>query len=659
MNDHRPLTTDRRGHFSGSWSVVGGRESARRRKIHEGSLGQVPYLAACIPRRPGRRGPDRRCGLVHEQAGRASVLGVVQVPEGQSLSAGALAAQRLRGELEALVAHTGGERIEVLPRVRVVHHPWAEVIEAAQELEADLLLLPWGTRAEFLGVPLVQALQAAPCDVALVKGVDLERCRHILLPIRGGPYVELALRVALALAARREGEITVLHGIEGEPPWMGEDLYRVFLPLLHDLEQVTRVVTARTNVVEAILREARGHDVVVMGASALPSATEPIGRVATRVLDEAPGPVIVVRTRAGLELPPARAVAGELAPIDRTISVVVDKWFAENTFHSREFANLARLVELKERQGVTISLGLPALNEEATVGRVIAAVKGALMDRYPLLDEIVLIDSNSTDRTREIAAERGVPVYIHPEILPQYGSYRGKGEALWKSLYVLSGDIVAWIDTDITNIHPRFVYGILGPLLKEARIQFVKGFYRRPLKVGEKIQAGGGGRVTELVARPLLNLFYPELSGLIQPLSGEYAGRRTVLEQLPFFTGYGVETGLLIDLLEHVGLQAIAQVDLQERIHHNQPLPALSRMSFAIIQVIIQRLEERQRLRLLEEVNQSMKLIRYEPRHYFLEVEEIRDRERPPMITIPEYRARRGLSVERAAAPPLLVGAQA
>ncbi|OGO39732.1 MAG: glucosyl-3-phosphoglycerate synthase [Chloroflexi bacterium RBG_16_57_9] len=378
---------------------------------------------------------------------------------------------------------------------------------------------------------------------------------------------------------------------------------------------------------------------------------EPIGTVASRVLEKAPGPVIVVRTPIGMEVPPSRAMATEPAPIDRTISVVVDKWFAENTFQSREFANIARLVELKERQGVTISLGLPALNEEATVGQVIAAVKGALMDRFPLVDEIVLIDSGSIDRTREIAAERGVPVYIHQEILPQYGSYRGKGEALWKSLYVLSGDIIVWVDTDITNFHPRFVYGVLGPLLKEPHIQYVKGFYRRPLRVGEKIQAGGGGRVTELVARPLLNLFYPELSGLIQPLSGEYAGRRSILEQLPFFTGYGVETGLLIDLLEHAGLHAIAQVDLLERIHHNQPLPALGRMSFAIIQVIIQRLQERQKLRLLEEVNQSMKLIRYEPRHYFLDVEEIRDRERPPMITLPQYRARRGSSAGQTPTP--------
>jgi glucosyl-3-phosphoglycerate synthase len=222
-------------------------------------------------------------------------------------------------------------------------------------------------------------------------------------------------------------------------------------------------------------------------------------------------------------------------------------------------------------------------------------------------------------------------------LLERLGARRGKGEALWKSLLVTQGDIIVWIDTDIVNIHPRFVYGILGPLLLNPQVQFVKGFYRRPLKVGEKIQAGGGGRVTELTARPLLNLFFPELSGVVQPLSGEYAGRRNALEQLPFFSGYGVETGLLIDIYEKYGLQAIAQVDLLERIHHNQPLEALSKMSFAIIQSVMRKLETRYGHAMLEDVNRSMKLIRHGNKGYFLEVEAIAERERPAMIEIQEY----------------------
>ncbi len=188
-----------------------------------------------------------------------------------------------------------------------------------------------------------------------------------------------------------------------------------------------------------------------------------------------------------------------------------------------------------------------------------------------------------------------------------------------------------------SNIHPRFVYGLVGPLLLRPDLQYIKGFYRRPLKVGDKIQAGGGGRVTELTARPLLNLFYPELSGVIQPLSGEYGGRRAALQQLPFFSGYGVEIGLIIDFLEKFGLGCIAQVDLQERIHHNQPLDALSKMSFAILQAVIHKMERRYRLSLVEEVNKTMKLIRYEPGRFFLDIEEIAEHERPPMTEIPEY----------------------
>jgi glucosyl-3-phosphoglycerate synthase len=345
--------------------------------------------------------------------------------------------------------------------------------------------------------------------------------------------------------------------------------------------------------------------------------------------------VIVVKTKRPVLFSLESEEAGHTA-----ISVLVDKWFAENTFHADEFQDLDYLLRLKREQGLSISLALPALNEEETVGNVLKTIKQALVSDMPLLDEIVLIDSNSEDRTREIAQSLDLPVYIHQAVLPDYGARRGKGEALWKSLYCTRGDIVIWLDTDIANIHPRFAYGLIGPLLLRPDIQFIKGFYRRPLKVGNKTQAGGGGRVTELTARPLLNLFYPELSGVIQPLSGEYGGRRTALEQFSFFSGYGVEIGLLIDMLDTFGLNAIAQVDLQERIHHNQPLEALGKMSFAIIQAVIRKLESRYGQNILENVNKTMKLIRYEKESFMLDVEEIAERERPPMLELPEYRER-------------------
>jgi glucosyl-3-phosphoglycerate synthase len=262
------------------------------------------------------------------------------------------------------------------------------------------------------------------------------------------------------------------------------------------------------------------------------------------------------------------------------------------------------------------------------------------MHEVALVDEVVLVDSNSSDRTRDVARDLGVPVHVHQHVLPNLGTRKGKGEALWKSLFLTRGDIVIWVDTDIANFHPRFVYGLLGPLITHPEIQFVKGFYRRPLKVDNKVQAGGGGRVTELTARPLLNLFFPELSGIIQPLSGEYGGRRSALEQLAFSSGYGVEIGLLIDVFERFGLDSIAQVDLQERIHHNQPLESLSKMSFAIIQTVMRRMERRYGIQMLEDVNKTMKLIRYGERRLLLDVDEIAELERPPMLEIEEYRQR-------------------
>jgi glucosyl-3-phosphoglycerate synthase len=560
------------------------------------------------------------------------LVGLVKVEPGQSLSAGVSPARMVRRRLRKL-ALAGGDPFRTKARVSVSTTPWADLLAVIAAEEPDLLLLEWECHPDSLGVTLEEILTRPPCNVALVRGPFPQLPGRVLVPVRGGPHAELALRVGLSLHPR---QLTTLHlttagGAGSDAPFRGLE------HVLRRLPDVQARSALTTDPAQTILDESRGCDLVVMGATAQPLRSHvSLGPVADRVLQESAAAVMAVKTRR-----PMPATAPDETAGAQAISILVDKWFAENTFHADEFADPKHLIELKQAQGVTISLALPALNESETVGKVIRTVQQALMQSVPLLDEMVLIDSNSTDRTREIAAALGVPVYIHQQLLPALGERRGKGEALWKSLLVTRGDILAWIDTDIVNIHPRFVYGILGPLLLNPRIQFVKGFYRRPLKVGEKIQAGGGGRVTELTARPMLNLFYPELSGVVQPLSGEYAGRRSALEQVPFFSGYGVETGLLIDIFEKFGLEAIAQVDLQERIHHNQPLEALSKMSFAILQAVIRKLERRYNRAFLEDVHKSMKLIRYEAGGYFLDVEEIAERERPPMIEVAEYQARR------------------
>jgi nucleotide-binding universal stress UspA family protein len=584
------------------------------------------------------------CALAQGAAGRVLLFGIVHVQEGKSLSEGVLPAQALRQELERLAAT---DPVVDMLSAKVTYSPWDEIAQQVDQADYDLLLLRWQEDQKVFGADLHDVLVLPPCDVAIVRPGETSSIQRILLPVRGGPHAELALRISLALAQVYHAEITALHVTPPLPQSTEDAPFSDLMPVLQQLQPVTRIVTLQHRIQAAIFSEAKHHDLIVMGATARPKG-EPVavGDVTARVLRHTHMTAIAVKTRREMALPdqarpqPATVPAGYEA-----ISILVDKWFAENTFHSHEFEDLQRLVELKQAQGVTISLGLPALNEEKTVGHVIATIKRVLMEYVPLLDEIVLIDSGSVDRTRRIAERLGVPVYIHQEILPQHDAYVGKGEALWKSLYVLRGDIIAWIDTDITNIHPRFVYGILGPLLREPRIQYVKGFYHRPLRVGDRLQAGGGGRVTELVARPMLNLFYPELSGVVQPLSGEYAGRRAALERLPFFTGYGVETGLMIDMLATFGLQAIAQCDLEERIHKNQELQALGKMSFQILQVFIRRLESRHGP-MLAEVNKTMKLIRHEQNQFYLDIEDIREHERPPMISVPEYRRLHGLSNE-------------
>lgn len=322
----------------------------------------------------------------------------------------------------------------------------------------------------------------------------------------------------------------------------------------------------------------------------------------------------------------------------------IERWFAKNTFNSIQFDDLKHLLKLKSQQGITISLGLPTLNEEKTIGNIISQVKQALVKEVPLLDEVVLIDGQSSDHTCEIAQSYDIPIYRHQDVLSQYGSFSGKGEALWKSLYVLKGDLVVWVDTDTENFHPRFVYGVLGPLLQESHLVYCKGFYRRPIRLGNTLMEIGGGRVTELTARPILNCFFPQLSGIAQPLSGEYAARRQAIESLPFSCGYGVEIGLLIDVFKHYGLDTMAQTYLRRRVHYNQDLVSLSKMAFTILQVAMQRLEGYHSIELLEELNQTIRLIRYDKEdNFYLESEEIENLERPPMITIPEYRLMHGL----------------
>jgi len=316
----------------------------------------------------------------------------------------------------------------------------------------------------------------------------------------------------------------------------------------------------------------------------------------------------------------------------------LDEWLQKNTFHHSDFRDLNRLIQEKEKLGVKISLCIPTLNEEATIGKEIVVFKSELMTRYQLIDEFAVIDSGSTDKTREVAASFGADVYLSCDILPDMGEKRGKGENLWKAVYQLTGDIIVYIDADIKNIHPRFVYGLVAPLIYRPEIKYVKAFYERPLAFSQGIRPSGGGRVTEILIRPLFSLFFPELTGMIQPLSGEYAVRRDVLEAIPFPIGYGVETSHLIDVYQKWGLDAFAQTDLDQRVHRNQSTRDLAKMAFGIQHTFLLRLKALGIFKDLPELGST--LYQFQTREMMHERvdHEIRYEERQPMFEIPAYR---------------------
>ncbi|MDQ3937818.1 MAG: glucosyl-3-phosphoglycerate synthase, partial [Chloroflexota bacterium] len=550
--------------------------------------------------------------------------------------------------------------------VRIGRRAAEGIVELAAEDEADLIIFGWGGRpggkrgAEAVFSPTIdEVVRDSPCDIAVVKQRGVKHVQRILTPVRGGPHAELALTFAASLGRYFEATVDVMHVVPDDiTPVVRAQAERALTTFVrqHAGDPARPLLVAGHDVGATILKQADSAELVVMGATAMSAADAArsdgalFGALPENIAQQARPTVIVVKTKEPLtratfekraEQAETLEAADRAALAGRSIPARVDRWFAESNYHHGEFADLGRLVELKQKQRLTISAVLPTLNESATIGPIVRAARRELMERHRLLDELLVIDSDSDDDTRQIAEEEGARVAIHSHVLARYGSYRGKGEALWKSLYETSGDLVVWSDTDIVDWHPRFIYGTLGPLLVEPRIGYVKGYYQRPIVEGGILKEGGGGRVTELVARPLINMFFPELSGYIQPLAGEYAGRRAHLEQIPFFTGYAVEIGHLIDLAERLGLNGFGQVDLELRIHRNQELEGLSRMSFVILQAVMKRLEERHKARLFPELGSTMKLPRSGPHRLSLEVIDLADQERPPIVRIPEYAERR------------------
>jgi glucosyl-3-phosphoglycerate synthase len=291
------------------------------------------------------------------------------------------------------------------------------------------------------------------------------------------------------------------------------------------------------------------------------------------------------------------------------------------TFHHEDFP-VARLVEQKAAQGQVVSVCLPARDEAGTVGPIVELLVREVV-RPGLVDEVLVVDDHSEDLTAEVAAAAGARVVTVDSVLPELGPGAGKGEALYKSVAAARGDLIVWCDADITDFGARFVIGLLGPLLAAPDVAFVKGFYDRP--VGESPH--GGGRVTELMARPVIATLFPHLASLVQPLSGEYAGRRSLLERLPFVQGYGVDLALLVDITEVDGTEVVAQVDLGTRRHRNRPLDELGPQALAVLQTALRRAGTGH--------GGPASLVRPDRDPVLVDTAE-----RPPLVEVPGYRRR-------------------
>jgi glucosyl-3-phosphoglycerate synthase len=314
-------------------------------------------------------------------------------------------------------------------------------------------------------------------------------------------------------------------------------------------------------------------------------------------------------------------------------------WFQHRTTSATSLDDLDpdALLRAKRRGGHRISVVLPARNEEATVGALVADLRAHWMHEVPLVDVLLVVDSDSTDSTAAVARAAGADVVASSEVLTAHGSRPGKGEALWKSLAATTGDVIVFLDADLLGDVAHYVPGLLGPLLADPQVIYVKGCYTRPLDTDGRSEPTGGGRVTELTARPLINALWPELAGFVQPLGGEYAGRRSALEQVPFVSAYGVEVGLLIDLLRLGGLQALAQVDLGVRRHTSQSVEALGEMAGQVVSTVLARAGGRPRLL---DASGLLTQFRHDGTAFVPRSSDVAVGQRPPMATVAEYRAR-------------------
>ncbi|HYS28141.1 MAG TPA: universal stress protein [Candidatus Limnocylindria bacterium] len=558
-----------------------------------------------------------------------TLLGIIEVPPDHSLARPPVPGEAYRTLLAQTTRIATRAAPPLAPLVRIAHVAAQGIRESALETGSNLLLLESGARDDGLWTnALEDLLYDPPCDVALLRTeAAAPPITSILLAVRGGPSAELAVQLARSIRASTGATLTLLHIFD--PRQSPEERAReeqTFASLTAQVNgPVIELKGSSTNVRQAIVKEAQQHQLLILGATrSLMHRPMVLGAPLQRMLRRLPGTVMIVK-KAGVPTPrPAPARTETRAAITEQ----VDRWLTENTFDSREFDDLQRLVDRKRRQDLTISLAIPAMPGATGLSATLRSLKLALMGRTPLLDEIVVIEIGGSAASERAARVAGVTVVRPADVLSRYGSFPGSGEAQWKSLHVLKGDLICWIDPAGPPPQPRLVTGLLGPLLTDPDIAYVTAFSRRP-------PTAAPDPLTDFALRPLLNLLFPALSGLIDPLSPDHAGRRAVLESVPFFTGHGLALGLLLAIASAHGPRALAQVEVGPRARR-EPADRQA-MAFAQLQVCLKYLGDRHRVQLVDQVNRTIKQIQYEDERYWIAQTELEDTERPPMVTVPEY----------------------
>lgn len=586
------------------------------------------------------------------------VLGIVHVPEANSLSEGASLVRAYRTMLR-YIPPENDERVEVRTEVRVAREIGQGIADQVREDHSDLLLLHWkgfsNTPGKNYGTTLDELMRQPPCDIALARFNTLPVIKHsILLPVRGGSYSTLALRFASNLMQTWHAGLTVLHSRErlnnaDENTESSEELEPALLQNLGSLlPRNARLVTMYGSPLRRIAGEAVAHDLVIVGAGGGEAATMDV-----RLARETNRPLLIVKTHRPLEVlsqPPSASSQKTSLP------EAVDRWFAENTFHYREFRTMSSLTLLKERNNLSISLIFPVYSGTlpVTLAETVRRARYALIHDCALVDEIIVaVASTPLDPTEIRFFEAGIDghpdhsgqnqdelvfVNVGPATPNSGSSSSGPTLALRAALEQARGDIIVWADPTIPGFEARLVYGLVGPLLSNPTLHLATGFYPEHRPQSENNAAPDFDYLTELALRPLIGTFAPQLAGILDPLCSVGAARRELLERLPFFTGQGFNLGLLIDTLQREGLMAIAQVDLGTPPGSSCPIGPQQVVN-QVLSVLMHRLEERAQSSLMPQLDLVVKTVHKVGSAYSLHLDSTTEipRELAPLVYSLDY----------------------